>query len=104
LAEAGERFRPDFIVEQGVVFERQLALMTETWGRSGIEVIPGVLPAAQLRDNEARSTFTALYSPSSGAGERSLGLHSMTQAGSPANRWNGTNRGGYANPEFERLF
>jgi peptide/nickel transport system substrate-binding protein len=101
---SGERFSPDFIVEQGTVFERTLALMTETWSRAGVQVQPGVLPTTAMRDNETRASFAALYSPSTAAGERSLQIHSATQIGSPANRWLGGNRGGWSNPDFERFF
>lgn len=101
---SGERFSPEFIVEQGTVFERMLALMTETWARAGIEVQPGVLPTTAMRDNEARATFSALYSPSTAAGERSLQIHAAAYIGTPANRWIGGNRGGWSHPEFERLF
>ena len=38
------------------------------------------------------------------AGEKSLQIHSSTQIGSPTNGWNGGNRGGWSNPEFDRLF
>src|SRR5207237_454983 len=68
---SGERFSPEYIVEQGTVFERTLAINTETWARTGIEVQPGVLPTTAMRNNETRATFTALYSPSTAAGERS---------------------------------
>ncbi len=100
----GERFSPEFIVEAGTVFERQLALMTETWARAGIEVQPGILPTPAMRDNEARATFVGLYSPSTGAGERSLQLHASSAIGSPANRWIGINRGAWSNPEYDRLY
>ncbi len=101
---SGERFSPEFIVEAGTVFERQLALMTETWGRAGIEVQPGILPTPAMRDNEARATFTALYAPSTGAGERSLQIQASSAIGSPANRWIGINRGAWSNPEYDRLY
>jgi len=104
FASNGERFSPEFIVEQGTVFERTLAIMSETWSRAGIEVQPGVLPTTAMRSNETRATFTALYSPSTSAGERSLQIHSSTQIGSPANGWNGGNRGGWSFPEFDRLY
>lgn len=100
----GERFSPDFIVEQGTVFERMLALMSETWARAGIQVQPGVLSTTAMRNNETRATFTALYSPSTAAGERSLQIHSSTQIGTPTNGWNGGNRGGWSNPDYERYF
>jgi peptide/nickel transport system substrate-binding protein len=101
---SGERFSPEYIVEAGTVFERMLALMTETWARAGIEVQPGVLPTPAMRDNEARATFTALYAPSTGAGERSLQVQASSQIGSPANRWIGSNRGGWSFPEYDRLY
>jgi ABC-type transport system substrate-binding protein len=100
----GERFSPEFTVEAGTTFERTLAIMTETWSRAGIEVQPGVLPTAAMRNNETRATFPALYAPSTAAGEKSLQIHSSTQIGSPANGWYGGNRGGWSNPEFDRLF
>jgi peptide/nickel transport system substrate-binding protein len=101
---AGERFRPDQMVEAGTLFERQLSLMTETWARAGIQIEPYLLPAVQLRDSQARATFPGLSNTSTGSGEPSLDMYALSQIGSPANRWNGTNRGAWSSPEFERLY
>ncbi len=101
---AGERFRPDFWVEAGSQFERELVIIQDTWARAGIEVNPYVLPAAQVGDNQARATFPGMATPSITANERSLNYFTSAQIGSPANRWAGGNHGGWSNPEVDQLW
>ncbi len=101
---AGERFRPDFWVEAGSQFEKELVIIQATWANAGIDVNPYVLPAAQVGDNQARATFPGMATPSITANERSLNYFTSSQIGSPANRWAGGNHGAWSNPEVDQLW
>ena len=104
VSSAGERLRPDFWVEAGSQFEKELVILQATWARSWIDVNPYVLPAAQVGDNQARATFPGLATPSITANERSLNYYTSQQIGSPANRWAGGNHGAWSNPEIDQLW
>jgi peptide/nickel transport system substrate-binding protein len=101
---SGERFRPDFWVEQGSQFERELVIIQDTWSRAGIEVNPYVLPAVQVGDNQARASFPGMATPSISLNERSLNYFISSQIGSPGNRWAGGNHGAWSNAEVDRLW
>lgn len=101
---SGERFRPDFWTVQSPLYERQQAIMAETWSRAGIDTNSRVHSAAQLRDFETAVTFSGLSTRLLGGGEASLPMFTSAQIGSPANRWLGNNRGGWNSSEFDELF
>jgi len=103
-APTGERFQPTLWVTFSTQLERQLAIMTDTWRQAGIDFQPYVIPCAQARDNQFRSTFPGLLgygvSPSTVS---ALETFTIDQIGTAANRWGGQNRGGWASPEYDRL-
>jgi peptide/nickel transport system substrate-binding protein len=103
---AGERFRPDLQVLAGTTFERGGAILNETWRRAGIDVQLSVLPAVQVRQNDVRNQFPGLSTPGgTGGGERgALEFFTSGQIGSPANNWTGSNRGGWVNPDMDRVW
>jgi peptide/nickel transport system substrate-binding protein len=100
----GERFQPENWSIQGPLFEREQAIMAETWARAGIETVSRIQSPTLLRDNEAAVTFSGLSSRVLGGGESNLSMFTTAQIGSPANRWVGNNRGGWSSPEFDRAF
>lgn len=104
ITASGERFAPDYWLWGGPQWERTLTTLTDTWRRAGIDVQPSVLPAAQVRDNEARSAWPALGTNATGASERQLETFTTPQIGTAANRWAGNNKGGWSSPEFDRLW
>jgi peptide/nickel transport system substrate-binding protein len=104
VSAAGERFNPQLMGLSTGLQQKELAIMTDTWQRAGIDIQPRVLPLAQMRDGQVRSTFPALYTAGNGAEEKTLGQWSTSGIGSPENRWVGGNRGGWSNPEYDRLW
>jgi peptide/nickel transport system substrate-binding protein len=99
---SGERFRPDFQTQAGSQFERHQSMMTDTWWRAGMEVQPSILPAARSRDGETRNTFPGLgWSVLGVRGEENF---ITSQIGTAANRWTGSNRGGWSNADYDRLW
>ncbi len=96
----GERFSMEVWNHTSPQYEKELAILVDTWNRAGFDARPNVLPAAALRDGQLRSSFPALYIASSGR------LMSFVQASipTPTNRWTGSNRGSWTNQEFEGLW
>jgi peptide/nickel transport system substrate-binding protein len=99
---AGERFRPEFQSLGSTLFEQAQAIFVDAWSRAGIQTQPTVLPASQVRDNEARNTFNAIAS-AGGVLDGWLGFTSA-EIGTRSNRWTGRNRGGWSNAEYDRLW
>jgi peptide/nickel transport system substrate-binding protein len=100
----GERFRPDFRVNQGTEWERIQAILAAVWQRAGFEVQPSVLPTVQTRDAEANHRFSGIGQRVVGGGEQLWSYLTAAEIGSPADRWRGQNRTGWSDPEFERLW
>jgi ABC-type transport system substrate-binding protein len=74
--------------------------MLDSWKGAGIDAQPFVMPTALQRDQEARSTFPGLLL-GGGINIDSLASAEIT---SPSNRWNGANRGGWSNAEYDLLW
>jgi len=97
---AGERFAFEHMNVQGDQNDRQNSIMSDSWRQAGYDVKQTVLPTALSGNGEARGTFPGLSSVSGG------GFNSFSSAvmSTPNNRWVGTNRSGFSDPEYDRLF
>lgn len=87
----------------GAQSEAEVALLSDTWRRAGFDFHVAINPAALSRDGEVRSTFPTFFGGGGPVGEDALVRFVRSEIPTPANRWIGQNRGGYANPEFDRL-
>jgi peptide/nickel transport system substrate-binding protein len=97
----GRPFRPDFIVRAGTQHERGQAILVDTWRRSGLDVQPSVLPDVTVPRVE-RYTWPNLQGQTSDVDEYEQ--WATSQVGTEANRWTGSNRAGYSNPDFDRVY
>ncbi len=79
------------------------SVLASGWRDAGFEITEAVLPAAQAQDPQARATFPGVYTFNTNIGEPSVIGHTSAQIPSPENRWRGNNRGGWSNPEYDRL-
>jgi peptide/nickel transport system substrate-binding protein len=98
---SGKRFQPDFIVRAGTQHERGQAILVDTWRRAGLDVQPSVLPDIAV-PREERYTWPNMQAQTSDAGD--YNGWASSQIGTPGNRWTGSNRAGWSNPEFDRLY
>ncbi len=101
LSAAGESFAPEVRGEQ----ENEVVILVDGWKRAGINAQLTVSTPQQASDNEYRSTFPAMaitkltvFQDDTVAKKFSSSLIAK-----PENRWGGTNRGGYSDPEYDRL-
>ena len=77
--------------------------MADGWQRDGFDVQPKVLPAAQHPDGQTRATFPGLYGASQSGEEKNFGTWSTAGIPTPANRWQGSNRGAWSSPAYDGL-
>jgi ABC-type transport system substrate-binding protein len=103
ISAATGRFTTEIKTNSASDNEAEMSIMAAGWRSAGLEVQEAVLPAAQAQDNEVRSTYRGLYSNNIGLGESALIGHMSCRIPRPENRWNGSNRGGWVNPEYDRL-
>jgi peptide/nickel transport system substrate-binding protein len=99
----GERFATELAVLQSPQNESEMSVMAATWRSTGFNFREVVWPAAQPRDAHLRNTAPGLTTTSGPAGEGTLVDHASPEIPRPENRWTGSNRGGWSNPEFDRL-
>ncbi len=62
-----------------------------------------VWPASLSSDAQMRNTHPSLSATGGQSGELRLVEHTIATMPTAQNRWQGTNRGGWTNPEFDRL-
>jgi ABC-type transport system substrate-binding protein len=105
LNDAGERIAPGLWVTSGSQTERLLHILTDNWKRLGMDIQPHVIPNAQARDNQVRSTFPGLLNYGISPGySTSFDSFISRQIPSPETRWGGQNRGGWNHPPYDRAF
>ncbi len=97
------RFTADQWVFQSAQNEAQGTVMASIWRTVGFDIREVVQPAAMTRDAQARSFFPAISLTGGTLGEEALAAMSSKGIPRPTNRWFGTNRGSWSNPEFDRL-
>jgi peptide/nickel transport system substrate-binding protein len=98
----GDRFQPAAWNQGDPQHQRLAAIVVHTWQRAGIDVQSSVMPQALRRDQQARATFPGMLISSVGMDEVSMfGSLVSSEIASPANRWNGGNKSGWANPDFD---
>jgi ABC-type transport system substrate-binding protein len=96
----GQRFQPEFTALAGATSERAQAIIVDTWRRAGFDVRSQVLPNAQVRDSQVRHTYSGVGWAVGGTEQ----VFASEQIGTPSNRWGGSNRGGWSNVEYDRLW
>jgi peptide/nickel transport system substrate-binding protein len=105
-ATASEVFRPELRASASDQNAREQAIIADQWRRAGIDVQSRLLSEIEQNDRELRSTYPAFATADTvGLEERVVynKLYSPNIA-APSNRWSGSNRGGYQNPQFDQLY
>ncbi len=97
------RLRWEIKTSASVDNEAETSILANSWRQAGFDFQQAVLPGSLAQDGQARATFPTLYSFGTAVGEPML--IGMNTAGipRPENRWTGSNRGGWSNPDFDRL-
>jgi len=96
----GERLSMEVWADAGPQYEKEQAVLADTWQSVGIDSHASFVPPARLRDGQFRSSFPALHTTSAGR------LESLASSGIPTaqNHWAGSNRGSWSNPQYDQLW
>ena len=101
FASTSEVFAPEVRGEQ----QNELVVMVDGWKRAGINAQVAVTPASLATDNEYRSFLPAMAVTKSSLADRTVNSKFATDTiAAPENRYGGTNKGGYSNPDYDRLY
>ncbi len=79
-------------------------IITAGYRQLGINAFGLVLPVSQLRDGHFMASFPGILTTGAAGGERDMSRYSTPQIRRAENRWQGTNSGGWANAEYDRLW
>lgn len=102
---AGARFSPELRATAGGLEERENAILADTWRRAGVDARSRLLSELEDRDPQLRATYPALGTANSGLSEQTLLVKVYSgNIATAANRWQGSNRGGWVNAEYDRLY
>jgi peptide/nickel transport system substrate-binding protein len=84
-------------------FEEEIHAMAAGWRVTGFDMDEVIIPAAQAQDAQLGATFPSLLTRTTFVGVTTM--TGFTTSGIPRqeNRWTGVNRGGWSNPEYDRL-
>ncbi len=106
FALGGGVFRPELRASASDQNAREQAIIADTWRRAGIDVQSRLLSEVEQNDRELRSTYPAFATADTvGLEERTVYVKLYgPNAASPANRWSGSNRGGWENPQYDQLY
>jgi peptide/nickel transport system substrate-binding protein len=102
LDRAGQSFDPGLWSSGGTKNEQENAVIVDSLRRSGIDARTNVIPAAQVRDAQARALIPGLALR--GFGAKRIDYFTSDQIPRADNRWQGDNRGGWSNAEYDQLY
>jgi peptide/nickel transport system substrate-binding protein len=101
----GQPFTLEILGLANPTWESENAIVVEGYRRLGLNAVGRILPSALFGDGQARASFGAMQLTGTGGFERGLGgALSSVAISRPENRWQGSNRGGWSNAEFDRLW
>lgn len=83
----------------GTQNESEISIHADMLRRAGFDIAEYIVPAALLQDASVRATFSGVHSTSAGTVE---GMHTRNIP-TQQNRWQGGQRSGWVNAEFDRL-
>lgn len=100
---ADGRFRPEARYFDQASNTAEGVSISSGWRQAGFDIQESTFPFAQAQDNQARAQFPSMFIFQTGVGEPALLGAASAQIPRAENRWTGGNRGGWSEPEYDRL-
>lgn len=100
---SGEKFAFEVRMTPSAGSEAQLAVVGDSFKAVGASVIQTVIPNQLTSDREYRSLYTGFELTPLNFRDIEVRKFAQREIGTPANRYTGTNKGAYLNPEADRL-
>ncbi len=105
LTAAGQKLNFELRNIQSAQNDAERAIIADGWRRAGFEIEENVFTPVQTSDGQTLGTFRSLSITSAAAAPEGLKLDDYTSraVSRPETRWFGQNRGGWLNPDFDRV-
>jgi peptide/nickel transport system substrate-binding protein len=114
MAEVGYTKGPDgfftsatlgrFSPEVRGTLQNETSILVDGWRRAGVDAQLSVTPASLANDQKYRAEFPAFAITNSQMQETTaVQKYATSVIAAPENRYGGTNKGGYSNPEYDRF-
>jgi peptide/nickel transport system substrate-binding protein len=84
--------------------DSQNAIIVEGYRRIGLNAAGRILPAPLFGDGQTRASMGALQLTGGSGFERAMGGLSSASISRPETRWQGSNRGAWSNPSYDRAW
>lgn len=97
----GRRFTTSLWTTEGG--DPEIAVIADYWRQIGVQAEQYIVAGAIVRDREARTKYPGFETSARGSGDSILARFDSRVAAVAANQYSGANRGGYRNPEMDRL-
>lgn len=103
MSPAEGRLATEIKTNAGVNFEAEMSILANGWAQAGFNVREVVVPAGQAQDPEIRGAYPGLFAANTNVGEGTATMFTTAGIPWPYNRWTGSNRSGYSNPQYDQL-
>jgi peptide/nickel transport system substrate-binding protein len=100
----GDRLSVEIKANGTEAFVKEMAIIAAGWRQAGLDTRETAVPVAQSSNGEVRSSFPAFYSGQGGSGDSQFGSYLSNTIPMPQNNWIGSNRAGFSDAEFDRLY
>ncbi len=101
----GKPFSLEILGLANPTWESEHAIVSEGYRKLGLNTTGKIIARSLFGDGQVRGTFGTMQLTGGGGFERGLGGNLATISISrPENRWQGSNRGAYSNPDYDRLW
>lgn len=97
------RFGADLTSHPGTGNAEEISIIAYGWREAGFEVREVMYGRPQAQDAHLRAIFPGMYHNNQGLGVKELLNHTSSAIPGEETRWIGGNRGGWSNPEYDRL-
>lgn len=85
-------------------WEAEDAIVVEAYRRMGVNAQGRIIPSALFGDGQVRASFGAMQLTGTGGFERAMFGLTSTAISRPETRWQGTNRGAWSDPTYDRVW
>ena len=86
-------------------WESEDAIVVDGYRKIGLNAVGRIISSALFGDGQVRASFGTMQLTGGGGFEQGLGRNLASVGISrPENRWQGSNRGAWSNPEYDRLW
>lgn len=85
-------------------WEAEHAIVVEGYRKIGLNAVGRIIPTIQFGDGQVLASMGSMHLTGGASFERALGRYSSVAISRPETRWQGSNYGGWSNPEYDRLW